>query len=356
MKIISDFSKDTQTQKPKPGSYEWWYFDAMEINGYSFVIIFYEGNPFSRRYIRSIESGEKNIAKFYPAISISVYKQDEPIFYSLREFHKDEAGFRVDAPSGKVGNNFFEGKNTGSEINYHIMLNQFLPNGDAIKANLTFRSEKIDGLQLIDDENDPDSSQHTWNLVQPKCKVEGNIEISGYKPEKIEFEGTGYHDHNIGFEPMKDSFTEWYWGRYHTKNETILYYLMNKSGTWDKKAWMISDDGNVLPLNEHPELENKGFNSFGLKTARTIDFAGKDTEVFIQKDKLLDDGPFYQRWKGKLILNKNGVLVQAEGISEYIYPSRIYQKMFWPLVNMRIQYPGKPHWVQKKQVLYRWTW
>jgi carotenoid 1,2-hydratase len=31
-------------------------------------------------------------------------------------------------------------------------------------------------------------------------------------------------------------------------------------------------------------------------------------------------------------------------------------KIFWPLVNMRIQYPGKTHWVQKSPRLYRWTW
>ena len=44
MNIFSDPAKDTKTSKPKPGSYEWWYFDAVDENsGLSLVVIFLMG-------------------------------------------------------------------------------------------------------------------------------------------------------------------------------------------------------------------------------------------------------------------------------------------------------------------------
>ena len=56
MKIFSDPQKDTKTAKPKPGSYEWWYFDAFDpVSELAVVVIFFDGNPFSTRYIKHLE-------------------------------------------------------------------------------------------------------------------------------------------------------------------------------------------------------------------------------------------------------------------------------------------------------------
>ena len=39
----------------------------------------------------------------------------------------------------------------------------------------------------------------------------------------IALNGLGYHDHNVGFEPLKDSFKDWYWGRVHFID--ILWFI-----------------------------------------------------------------------------------------------------------------------------------
>lgn len=356
MKIISDFSKDTQTLKPNPGSYEWWYFDAVSDDGYSIVIIFYEGNPFSRKYIESLHAGTQSDATQFPAISISVYDNGNPLFYSFEEFLPDSAGFSSSKPGGHAGNNHFEGVKNGNNLVYNIHLDQTLVNGDSLRGDLTFSldsSTKINSDILT---SGSDNSNHTWNLVMPKCKAEGEIRIEGYREAHFLFKGTGYHDHNTGFEPMKESFKEWYWGRYHTQNGTFIYYLMNKVNAWDNQAWYIGDDGNIEKLNSRIEKKNENLNIFGLTSARVLEFDGNEISAFLQKDTLLDNGPFYQRFEGKLLLKIDDTLEQATGISEYIYPSRIYSKTFWPLVNMRIKYPDKTHWVQKSPLLYRWTW
>lgn len=353
MNIISNYSKDTKTEKPISGSYEWWYFDAQSSDGYKFVIIFYEGNPFSRRYIRAQENDSSSKAEQFPAISISVYKGKKPIYYSFREVDFKSAEFSSELPKGAVEKNRFEGRSHQTRLEYVVSLDQTLSNGDSIKGNLTFSADQ-QSLPFFSSSENHDES-HEWNLVMPSCHVRGKIHISGYYEEEIDFKGLGYHDHNVGFEPLKESFTEWYWGRYHLDNFTFVYYLMNLKESWEKRAWLIDKTGEVLRC-DNIKTEDYGLNLFGLRTARVIKAQAKNSDLYLQLDKTLDSGPFYQRFGGRLLMKSGNAVKESRGISEYIKPERIYQKIYWPLVNMRIAYPGKDHWVQKNPVLYRWTW
>ncbi len=354
MQILSDFYKDTQTQNKESGSYEWWYFDLLTAKGYSVVIIFYDGNPFSRRYINNLNEGGPAKPHNYPAISISVYKGGEPLFYLFEECEPEQAGFSAMLPEGFVMNNSFKGEKTSGGLQYNISLNHILPSGDHIDASLNFRSDLWNSAKII---SEPESMEnHIWNMVSPRCEVSGKINISGFNDHEIELTGLGYHDHNVGFEPMKDSFTEWYWGRYHLPNSTLIYYLMNEKNEWDHKAWLIGEGGLIRRLNTRMEDSDLQKNMFGLNSSRVFTFFDDKTELYLQKDRVTDNGPFYQRFEGRLIARAGKKIEECRGISEYIYPSRIYNKLFWPLVNMRIAYPGKKHWVQKNPVLYRWTW
>jgi len=356
MHIISDFHKDTQSEKLKPGSYEWWYFDAMSKNGYSLVVIFYDGNPFSRRYIQKLESNRETIASDFPAISISLYKDGKPLFYSFEETDPEKAEFSNSKPNGRVAENTFEGFFEQNEMIYKVVLNQKLDTGDSLKGSILFRSRRSDLAELITHEQGIKESQHSWNLIMPNGEVECSLNLEGHLKDHIEFTGRGYHDHNTGFEPMMNSFMEWYWGRYHIESSTLIYYLMKVNDEWEKRVWLIDETGSIKKPDQKIEMSNKGFNLFGLESARTFEFEGDGVRAFIQHDQVVDSGPFYQRFNGKVILSRGGKPEQAEGISEYIYPSRIYSRIFWPLVNMRIKYPGNSHWVQRHPKLYRLTW
>ncbi len=354
MQIISDYAKDTRTEKPIPGSYEWWYFDAVDENGYSIVVIFYEGNPFSKRYIQALSEKSNHLANNYPAISISVYKDGKPLFYSFEETDAAFAEFGSEKISGRVGGNNFTGSREGDSVSYLLELNQSLPNGESISGELLYLSDSASRI-TGSDFNQQSSNTHVWNLILPKCKVSGNLKIDSPKSEAISFNGKGYHDHNFGSEPMKDTFDEWYWGRYHFEDSTLIYYVMNVKGEWDRKGWLIGDDGNVA-IVDSIELQDESWTFFGLNSARKIEFSGNGFKAVLQKDQMVDSGPFYQRFEGVVLAEVDGNIMKAEGISEYIKPDRIYSKMFWPLVDMRIKYPGKAHWVQMSSKLYRWTW
>lgn len=355
MNILTDFTKDVQTQKPKPGSYEWWYFDAQSSDGYSIVVIFYEGNPFSKRYIKGISSGKENLAVFYPAISISLYKEGHPIFYTFEEFTPDECNFSAEEPLGNAGNNSFTGEKIGEQLQYQINLDHKLENGDSISGSLRFTSTDLK-FSLLDSSSEA-SSAHVWNLVMPSANVHGKLRLGGTTSETIHFKGTGYHDHNFGTEPMKDTFDEWYWGRYHLGESTLVYYLMRIENRWEKKAWLLKDTGETEKFSsEYIEFSAQQTSLFGLSSSRIITFSRNNFKAHLQLDRLIDNGPFYQRFEGRMMAVIGEKTVQSRGISEYIKPDRIYKKLFWPLVDMRIKYPGKAHWVQKSSRLYKWTW
>lgn len=359
MEIQTGIDGDLANKKPHPGSYEWWYFDGQDIeNEVSFTIIFYEGNPFSSRYLKSISSGSVEImnAACYPALSISVYKSGKPVYYGFQEVSPGQAGFGRKRVEGHVGNSTFAGVRRHGELVYHLSIDQSLPGGDRIQGSLRFTSREMEEGILeegVPGGNEPD---HQWCLVQPDAKVSGVLNIDGLNRENFSLSGTGYHDHNVGREPMENSFTEWYWGRFHFPGQTLVYYLMFDEGAEDRRAWLLDAKGGTKRLNQHIILNDPSWNWAGLRSSRKIRLEGEGVDCLIQHEHVLDNGPFYQRFHSRAILNRENTLLQAEGISEYLMPSRISSRIFRPLVDMRINYPDRPHWVQKRPRLYRWTW
>ena len=170
---ISDESLDAE--KPRKG-YEWWYFDAISTDKkWSLVIIFYQGNPFSTNYIEGKYSKK---SEEYPALSISVYKNKNPEFYSFLEFPKSQFLFAEDEHDIHVSIMvvLFEEKTLADTIEYELTLNQYLESGHTIVGKLKFISDRLSG-SLIEEESAGD--KHYWNLLQPRSKVAGSFKIAG---------------------------------------------------------------------------------------------------------------------------------------------------------------------------------
>jgi carotenoid 1,2-hydratase len=348
MKIISDHTLDVRKADKAAGGYEWWYFDGWdEKHELGFVIIFYDGNPFSTRYIEQSEKAPMYPSQF-PAISISVYKQGKPIYYSFTEAKENEASFSSEVSAGQVLNNSFSCSLEERTLTYHILLDEELPTGDRLKGELNFRG--VTGQKGFGDEKDDD---HLWNLIQSRADVRGELRVNG---KAHTFEGSGYHDHNFGEEPMDHSFTDWYWGRFHIGQKSLVYYVMNTKEGQDYRAWLFDQEGRMEGEFNDIRYEDFRTNFFGLKSARKLDLSGDGLKASIQLSKILDNGPFYQRFRSELILQQGEDMYTSRGISEYIHPARIKKKLFWPLVKMRILRRESPHWVQKSKTLYRWTW
>ncbi len=248
---------------------------------------------------------------------------------------------------------------------YDLRINEQLPNGEELKGIITFTGmypyEKLLGAGSHRSEKQPQEG-HVWNLAAPRMDMQCRINMlyNGLIRKELKFDGTGYHDHNLGLEPMKYAFRDWYWGRVHFQHATLVYYVMNrKGGERDCRAWLLSPDNRrLLHTLELTSLRKRRPNGFMLWSARRLTFADQELKITVQHRKAIDSGPFYCRYATRAVLEHPGIGVEKEeGMGEYIRPHRIHQRRYWPLVHMRLRYVDqKPHWVQKSRMLYRWTW
>ena len=181
----------------------------------------------------------------------------------------------------------------------------------------------------------------------------------GLVKKESQLQGLGYHDHNLGDRPMKQDFLDWYWGRVHFEQATLVYYVMNGHQGQEHRAWLISRDSRrLLYTPELKKMHGRRVTGFLLRPARRLRFGDEEVDLQIEHRRVVDSGPFYCRYLSRATLVHPALgSMQAAGIGEYIKPGRIYSKRFWALVHMRLRYGSeKPHWVQKNSRLYRITW
>ncbi len=341
-------------KKPRNG-YEWWYFDAISTDKkWSIILIFYQGNPFSTYYIKGKYSKK---SEEYPALSISVYKNGKTEYYSFLEYPKSEFVYdQTEDFNLSIGGCSITRKVLSDSVEYTLSLDQTLESGHKIHGELTFFGSKI-SKSLIDKSSKHDL--HYWNLLQPKSKVIGSLNIYGKTDSyQIGFHGNGYHDHNVGHELMSESFKDWYWGRFHFSKYTIVYYIMNGYNQEQHQAWLISnDEHSVVGFFNDFALFDKKKNILGLESFREIKLTGLLGDVHIFNKNVVDNGPFYQRYLSEAqFTDVSGTSTQI-GFSEYINPIRIENEKYWWMVKMRLRYlREKAHWVQKSKLLYELTW
>ncbi len=351
-------------KKSVPGSYEWWYFDAGDDKGaYHFVVIFYEGCPFSPRYMTSVKKRPHHpdaLAAQHPAVSVSVYHHGKPIFYSFTQYSPFDAEFNHHKVKVRIGNHSLEAFEEADQIAYSLRLDESLPDGTKLNAILRFTSP-AQNTRLFSAE--PKSADpHSWNLSQAAAKVKGVISISrdGRKEKPVVFEGTGYHDHNVGEETLKHSFTDWYWGRVHFNEGTFVYYLMNQKGKTTWNAWWITvDNQRIESKAESIRSDATLRNLFGLNADTRFTFVFADRNVELVMRSTVDSGPFYYRFLSDASSydHSGELLERTNGISEYIHAERIHWRRFWPFVRMRMRYADKrPNLIQRFRFLYKLTW
>lgn len=368
MYILSDLNAELPHKKPDIGSYEWWYFDALSADKkWSFVIIFYDGNPFSPAYIQAQKSPSfegHGTAHNFPAISVSIYNHERAEYYSFLEYAADRLAVHTEDFSISLGSNIFERRILDDKVEYEIILNQMLDSGFQLRGRLKFVQDTTDHSPAANfaakiSHEIPESFKHSWNLLLPRAGVMGNLNIDGRSDMyTLAFNGLGYHDHNIGFEPLKESFDDWYWGRVHFTDYTLVYYLMNTHEGVQKNAWLLPLEKGMQDFTiDHIELSDYSENRFGLNAAKILKCTGEGLELIIRSDKVIDDGPFYQRYYSKASFVTGSTRRIQRGISEYIKPDRIANSKYWWMVHMRLRYLSKKaHWVQKSRFLYPKTW
>lgn len=370
MYLYSNPDRDVQHPKNTSGAYEWWYFDlydpALDLG---LVIIFYDGLLFSPAYHRAQAALEPALASAFPGVSFSLYHGKRTLFYALNEYPATEASFELLSKPLSIGSNRIEHHLDEHHRTYTLNLDESIPNGACLKGHLQFKSDPYPtSFAALGDPSDV----HHWNLVQPKAQVSGELNLwDGKKEFTFKVNTSGYHDHNIGFEPLERQFDEWYWGRIHLEEQTLIWYLLREHQETTTQAWLIPDHSTTAVESvEMSPLGKPRSSLFGLSVYPAYRIATHDLHVGIEQDYLWDNGPFYQRFRlqarpikpasttvASKIMGPQNLGPIYYGIGEYMYPSRIQSKWTRPLINTRyFQKYHDPDWVKRSPFFSRLTW
>jgi carotenoid 1,2-hydratase len=349
MQFLSSRKKDNVQLPLGEAGYEWWYFDVYdERSETTLVVIYYIGNPFSRRMFDRRTALFNQPANSHPALSVSLHRKGKPVFIGFREF--EEKDLTLSNDTIHIGASFLE----QNDQFWKLQLDFELPSKMQLRGVVRFDIGK-DGWFHQPDPNDP----HGWNLASLKCQASGQLVVlqNNIVSERIEIKGTGYHDHNWGIRPLHRDFLSWSWGRVHFPEASLVFYHKTlASGAMQSFGWLCRENsGTSEPVSITPVKSSRA--RFGFISPRLFHIEGRQFRAVLQHEVTLESGPFYQRFVSGVRYVLDGKSGISTGISEYIKADNIFKRRFRALIEMRVSYPGrKPHWVQRIPFLYRRTW
>lgn len=328
---------------PTPGAQEWWYFDAISDDGAdALVIVWYAGLPFDPDYgvgtLRHLEN-PGNFEAPHPldhcAIGISWYRGGKTLAYALNGFRRGDFAHDSDPFAVRVAGN----RLVREEGGYRLTLDTPAVVGKhRIRAELRFRPAP--GCEPFERDLGSPGSAHLWILAAADCRVEGRIAVEGPKPQSLDFQGRGYHDHNAGSEEISVAMSRWHWGRAHLGDSTDIYYWAEPREGASRGLWITCRDGRPEVVRALTGLDEsgRGRNVFGVRDPKVLRATdGRDT-LLRRSLATLDDGPFYRRHLSEV--GRGGGRGGPVGISELLDTRNLHKPLFNWMIPYRLKRPG----------------
>lgn len=314
--------EDGLRTNPEGNSFEWWYFDFSFTGGTTAVIVFSTKNILNPSgkpdpEVRIVITGPKG-----KKISVS----DTP---GYNNFYSSKTACNVRIGKSRV---------KGDLKNYTLHFKY-----KDIKADLVLTTgapawRPGSGKMYLDKDH---KKYFAWLPAVPYGTVTGTISYNG-TTKKVS--GTGYHDHNWGNVKLDKILTQWYWGRMHTGDYTVIFSRMLTSPEYGsrlipvfylaKKDKILSDYAFKMTLKaskwkthlsgrDYPEKisinvnQKNGTIKLELSDPTIIEARSLIDNLpgFIQFFIKLFTNPYYFRFNAKmnLQLRINGISAQKQG-------------------------------------------
>ena len=232
--------EDGRRDDSRPGSYEWWYFDAVLDDGTKIVI--YYGDKFLNQVF---EQGP------FPYVELKVTLPDGTLFDEAESFKPSDGILAADHCDFKVGGH----RLTGDLREYQVLVSPI--NGLGVDLKLTnIGSSWRPGTAYFGftPEGEEDEDQYfTWLCAVPRGKVEGTLTIQG---ETKHVTGFGYHDHQWGNVYPSFVWNHWTWARQSFGDYSVLMFDFNAvpmyGGGRHTICFIQDKDGNTVFENDAP--------------------------------------------------------------------------------------------------------
>lgn len=338
--VTSSVAEDVWHGRVTPGSYEWWYFDALSDDARDgVVIIFLDNFIFSPRYNSSGTSENR-----FPAIAFTYYHDGKPLYRAINEFTSTDFATEPLAPSCRIGKNIFQIEATPYGIRYKLSVEARMRGGRELKASFEWLLVESD---FTPDKKVVTADHHSWNLVAPRCDVSGKVEVfdnQGKLKDQRQFRGTGYHDHNLDSRRMPETIDSWQWGRVHFSDASAVFYRYHELGSEDVVTRLFVVRDGELSTYDTGFVDSKySRDVFGLKYPKVMSFeADNDVTLTVDQVKTIDSSFFYLRFLSEMKLKlPDGSSRSAIGFSEHLSPHTLGNRWLGWLIDMRIGRNGK---------------
>lgn len=317
------------------GTYEWWYFDAIdEEREMAITIILFDGMPMSPYWLEALPHAD---SRDYSGYAVSLYRKGKKIagFVHHTEYneilvHEQDMHIRMGGLTmDKVGDA------------YSINLNTYFPDSThSLIGELTFRSliPNQESMQIGE-------GNHCWRLIAPQCNVEGNLALAEYDDIYAEwsFNGHGYHDCNSGNDALDADYDDWYWGRCPIDDrQSIIYYHYPQSHGNDALsiAFLADEHDGIRQITDCSiKLGDVKLTSSLMHIAHVIDIEGMiDGAAFnitIKHLQAIEFGPFYYRFL--IDAEMSGTTQSRHGIAEYFNAKRLKSRIVRTMIKTPMQ-------------------
>lgn len=193
--------EDGLREQPRPGSLEWWYFDAHFADGSALVVVF------------MTKPTDASAGPISPLMKAQLTLPTGEIVSSIQPYPAEAFQASRDHCDVHIGPHWVRGD---------LHRYEFATQAPELSLHLTFTAtvpaaRTGTGRTLIGERD-----YLGWLVAIPRGTVEGTITVRG---QTRTVHGEGYHDHNWGTLPFEDYLREWYWGRAYLGDYTIIFSL-----------------------------------------------------------------------------------------------------------------------------------
>ncbi|CAN5657717.1 hypothetical protein BH09MYX1_BH09MYX1_03320 [soil metagenome] len=323
---LRHFAPPRVAEAELPGSYRWYYFDAVADDERSaFCAIFLFGSIFSPYYAARLARGEAASPLDHAAVSFVHYRRGERPLFCFSEYGP-KTRHRVQRPLGaQIARSSFERQHDGS-IRIDVEDTQIALR-TPVRASFSFSPREPSmtprPVQLS-------GREHEWHGIMPRARVHGVIE------GVADFEGTGYHDTNFGSEPPARLLSSWSWGRVHERGRTRIFFDLNTTDGRRSHELVTTGGGRATAILP-PRRERAAMTSWMLSLPKLFE---AEPGHPLERITPLERAPFYSRFLARF----PGAESDRVGLAEHIDFARLDHPFVRRMIALRLARPELDEW------------
>jgi hypothetical protein len=211
----------------RPGTYEWWYFDAHLEDGAKLVVVFMD---------KDLATPQKPLE---PTIRLNLDLADGRSFEKLVTFDPAMWSAAKDRTDVRIGENRFAGDLNTYRITATV--DEIVVDATLERDVASWRPET--GYMLFGADR---KREFAWLPSVPHGKVTARYSVGD---ERHESTGTGYHDHNWGNVGLPEIVHDWYWARGQAGPYSVIASYITAHGKYGYAAipiFMLAKDGLLI--------------------------------------------------------------------------------------------------------------